>query len=152
MGVAGMAPKVQGGGGLESADCRPAFGSSTSMRQDASWWPGAHTSAPKAPSTYAAESRSEVSQGSGGWASKQTGDRCAGLVQMGDPKTDGWEQKSRKGNGSGNRPDPEKLVPLNYPGHPATPLLHHISRHISRHDSHHDSRHLRNGNGLEVFF
>lgn len=28
-----------------------------------SWWPGAHTSAPKAASTYAAESRSGLSQG-----------------------------------------------------------------------------------------
>ena len=46
-------------------------GSSASMRQDAIWWPGAHTSAPKAPSTYAAESRSEVSQGLG-WVGKQT--------------------------------------------------------------------------------
>ena len=33
--------------------------------QDASWRPGSYTSAPKAPSTYAAESRSKANQGLG---------------------------------------------------------------------------------------
>ena len=59
--------RCRGGGGVpEPVDDRP-----TSTRgRDTSWWTEAHNSASKAPSTYAAESRSGVSQGnqeSGGW-------------------------------------------------------------------------------------
>ena len=74
LGAAGTAPKVQGVGGLKLANyrlanSRPAVARGSLVRgfanqhaADSSWWPRAHTSVPKAPSTYAAESRSEVSQ------------------------------------------------------------------------------------------
>ena len=94
-----------GGGGLESADCRPARGSPTSMRgQDASWWPGAHTSAPKAPHTYAAESRSEVSQGLG-WMGKQTNGWSLCRPRWGIRRQVD-EEKSRKGKGKRESPWP----------------------------------------------
>ena len=88
-----------GGGSLKSADYRPPNwrpaaapqpggwqlrGVANQHAADASWWPGAHTSAPKAPSTYAAEFRSEVSQGLGWVGKKQISDCCAGVVQVGN--------------------------------------------------------------------
>ena len=124
------------GGGLESADW-PARGSPTSIRgQDTSWWPGAHTSAPKAPSIYEAESRSEVSKGLG-WVGKQVNGWSLCRPDTGGESEDRWRRrKAESEKESGNRPDHEKLVSLNYPCHSATPLRH-ISCHISRHDSRH---------------
>ena len=135
-----------GGGGQESADCRPAKGSPTSMRDRyASWWPGAHISAPKAPSTYATGSLNRVSQGIGSvWKKKKRVIVVqAYLVQVvGNPKTGMYisyidEERSRKRKESGNRSDPEKLVSLNYPllRQSSPPLLRQISRYCgpSRH-------------------
>ena len=112
------------GGALESADCRPARGSPTSMRgQDASWWPGAHTSAPKAPSTYTPESRSDVSQGFG-WVGKQINGWSLCRPGTVGKSEDRWmRRKAGREKEGGNRPDPEKLVSLNYPCRSTTPLL-----------------------------
>ena len=71
---------------------------------------GPDTSARKAPSTYAAEPRSKVSHvDSGGWE-KWMGNWCAVMVQVKNPKTDGWGENQREIQ-SRNCLDPEKDYP-----------------------------------------
>ena len=95
---------------FSSLKCAPAEAQPNKIN---SWWLGAHTSAPKAPFAYAAESRSKASQGLGWVGKEQTSDRCAGVIQVGHPKTVKWMRK-QKGRKSGNRPDPEDPALLNY--------------------------------------
>ena len=59
--------------------------------QDASWWPGAHTSAPKAPSTYAAESRSKANQGLG-WVGENKQVIAVQVIQV--DSEDKWKRES----------------------------------------------------------
>ena len=85
---------------------------------DGSWWPGAHTSAPKP------HSRANWMRDSCGWG-KQASDHRVGLVQVGNPKTSGWRGEKQKGRKSGNRPDTEKPASLNYPCQSASlPVCH----------------------------
>lgn len=124
--------RTAGGGGLTSADWRPARGSPTGMGgQVASGWPGAHNSEPKlkSPSTNATESRRGASQGLGCvrvGGKNQTNDRFGGHPD-GLRRQVYEESRKRSGNYSDT---------LNHPccrAHSATlPLCHSTSSILMR--------------------
>ena len=119
--------KGAGGGSLESVDCKLARGSPTACA--AKMLVGDPEPTPqrqKLPLPMRQSPGARWVRDSGGWKNLKTGDRCAGLVTVGESGDRWMRKKVEREKEGGNRPNPEKLSLLKYPCRSANPLLRHL--------------------------
>ena len=121
-----------GGGGLKSADCRPANwrpaaarGSPTSMPRMVVGDPEPTPQRQKLPLPMRQSPGAKWVRESGGWEKRKTNKWSLCRRVTGGESEDKWIRRKQKGRKRGNRPDPERPASLNYPCpcHSATPPL-----------------------------